>query len=182
MRKFRVGDRVRFELNEDSPTLPRWNFGHDGGASGTFARGTVDRIYRIKCNERITVVWMHDGRQSQWDWPQVGHHGARYGSAGYLELVAAVEDQGMKVTTLPGRTQDTSTKTITVQELAELVESELLEDIDRIAPNPSDCHPSVWIHKPRRDLYRALRMDYRAIAKERARAIAESLRGVEVEK
>ena len=78
--------------------------------------------------------------------------------------------------------QNPSLKRITVEELAGRVESALLEDIDCIALDPADCPPSVWVHKPRRDLRRELRTAYRAIAKERARAIAKALCGVEVEK
>lgn len=86
MRRFRVGDRVRFETDKTGD-WPRWDYSLDCGGDGGFLSGTVTDEDDL-C---LTVEW---NKMERWEWPQPGEPDSEYGAPGYLELVEAVEDQG----------------------------------------------------------------------------------------
>lgn len=87
MRKFRVGDRVRFELDGEFPEWPRWNYRIDGEPSGKWKEDTVRQVDDGRNHFYLSMPY---------SWPQPDHPFARYGAPGYLELVEAVEDQGSR--------------------------------------------------------------------------------------
>ena len=200
MRKFRVGDRVRWENRADGD--PRWSFRIDCGretATCIVMSGVV-----IEVNPYTFTVRADDDQK--WLWPQPDQPNARYGAQGYLELVAAVEDTEDKDCTTcrwadgdhcdchdvcsdarsqweprkhPSAPQKAPPRRITVQELAEKIEDMLcLRAGDLI----EHYHLVRGPGEPAEPLKSKLRVRDHYIAKERAQAIAESLRGVEVEK
>lgn len=88
MRRFRVGDRVRFETDKTGD-WPRWDYSLDCGGDGGFLSGTVTDEDDL-C---LTVEW---DKMERWEWPQPGEPDSEYGAPGYLELVEAVEEQEVK--------------------------------------------------------------------------------------
>lgn len=85
MRRFRVGDRVRFET-DSTGKWPRWNWMEDSGSTKNFIEGIVVEVDEV--GGCVTV----DGMGNCWYWPQPDEEDSNYGSPGYLELVEAVED------------------------------------------------------------------------------------------
>jgi len=89
MRKFRVGDRVRWGVNKDGE--PVW----DG----------VERIHVHTDGHVVGTVDAVDSgaelfRADMWWWPQPSNMYARYGEPGYLELVRAVDHDEASLTGL----------------------------------------------------------------------------------
>jgi len=90
MRKFKVGDRVRwYEVGD----MPLWgsDFIQTSGGSGHWVEGKVSQSY--------DTTLLVDG---WWWWPQPGHEQARYGEPGYLELVEAVKEPQFSIRTVEG--------------------------------------------------------------------------------
>jgi hypothetical protein len=89
MRKFQVGDKVKWYAIDD---CPMWDFNHLYSSSvkkGEWVEGTVTRV---DADDTFFV----DG----WRWPQPDHCRALYGEPGYLELVEAVKGPRYIIVTL----------------------------------------------------------------------------------
>ena len=197
MRRFRVGDRVRWENRVDG--TPRWNFSQDRGLltlSCVPASGVV-----IATDPYDFTVRSDDGEG--WAWPQPDHPQACYGAPGYLELVETVENQkrcaevveqkhnevelatsisaeqmrdtikklGVKKADVDA-SLDVKAKSITVKELTEMVEKILLtkeEEAFEECYVPEDGS-LIWAND-----------FFRKIDAECAQAIAEALAGTKIE-
>lgn len=88
MRKFKVGDRVKFEGGKDG--YPRWNYDTDWGGDGVFY---VQTVIDVADTDNLFCVRKHVCNRDDWWWPQPDRPDARYGAPGYLELVEAVEER-----------------------------------------------------------------------------------------
>jgi hypothetical protein len=85
MRKFQVGDKVKWYEIDD---CPMWDFNelYARVKKGEWAEGFVTRV-------DADNTFLVDG----WQWPQPGHELARYGVPGYLELVEAIPEKMFRV-------------------------------------------------------------------------------------
>jgi len=86
MRKFQVGDRVRWYANIEGD--PVWNFHIASFGAGRWEEGFVSRVHED------TDEFCVDG---DWEWPQPGHTKACYGEPGYLELVEVAPEYRFQV-------------------------------------------------------------------------------------
>jgi hypothetical protein len=88
MRKFKVGDKVRWYTVDGSPL---WNTAIIQKTPGGKGRWVEDRVSQIA---RSTF------RAGGWWWPQPDDEYARYGEPGYLELVEAASEPRYRIVSL----------------------------------------------------------------------------------
>jgi ribosomal protein L21E len=86
MRKFEVGDKVRFAVDDHG--YPVWNHDERYEDQTGIASGVVIRADEWEGGSVFLVVSLrrHD-KTVLWQWPQPGEPDARYGEPGYLELM-----------------------------------------------------------------------------------------------
>jgi hypothetical protein len=92
MRKFKVGDRVRFGVDDEG--WPVWSI--NKRFKSFMVSHTVGRVISISENV-VLVEWRIGAQKREWGWPQykkydTNSHGYRfpaypYGLPGYLELI-----------------------------------------------------------------------------------------------
>lgn len=84
MRQFKVGDKVRFGVDENGD--PVWAFNIKLCEHTNYAMGTVGDMDTY--GAYFLVFWEDDlGHGCAWSWPQPITDLAHYGEPGYLELI-----------------------------------------------------------------------------------------------
>jgi hypothetical protein len=95
MQDFKLGDRVKFQLQSDGE-YPRHNGGldEDPTGEGPWAYGVVEKTY----GDSVDIAWYHpEAGRLTWEWQQPrGYVADYYSRPGYLCL--AEEDQATQVT------------------------------------------------------------------------------------
>jgi len=92
MRKFKIGDRVRwYEIDG----RPLWNFDTIEEVCSDSGRG---RWIEGVVTSATDAVFDADG---SWEWPQPAHCRSMYGELGYLELVEAAPEPEFEVRRVP---------------------------------------------------------------------------------